>query len=86
MIGLDHADAGAASYTELVAGLAQRNPDALRAGWFHSYGTTMAGQALTDDPELLDAAFWFGSAGISDDAVAMLPDASSYELDVYAGR
>ncbi|MDW4574013.1 alpha/beta hydrolase [Microbacterium sp. M3] len=87
VFGMDHADAGAAAYTQLMSGIAARNPDALRAGWFHSYGTTMAAQALTDDPDLLDAAFLFGSAGVSPEAAASLPDlARSSDLELYASH
>ena len=84
VFGIEHADAGAASYSQLMSGLTQRNPDALRAGWFHSYGTTMAAQALTDDPELLDAGFFFGSAGISPEATALPGLAPSHDLELFA--
>jgi hypothetical protein len=67
------ASSGAPGYSNLMLGLEARNPSATRAGWFHSYGTTMAGETLVADPTVLDAAFFFGSAGISPAAADELP-------------
>lgn len=67
------AQSGAPGYSNLMSGLEARNPAATRAGWFHSYGTTMAGEAIVAGPGVLDAAFFFGSAGISPSAAVELP-------------
>lgn len=65
---IDRPDAGAARFTQLLAGFAQTNPGAQRNVVLHSLGTTMGAQAIADNPGLVDNAWFFGSAGLSPEA------------------
>lgn len=68
--GEEFADSGASRYSQLVEGLQVHNPQAHWSSWSHSYGTTMTGQAITQNPGMLDLAVMFGSAGITTEAQA----------------
>lgn len=62
---IDRPDAGASRLSQTWQGLHTVNPDAQLNAGAHSLGTTMTGQALSDNPGLVSHVWFFGSAGVT---------------------
>lgn len=85
--GVERPNAGAERLTALVGGFASQNPDAIYDLVVHSLGTTMATQAIVDNPDLFDHANFVGSAGISELSADALQDLiRSGKVEIFASH
>lgn len=85
VFGTDLPDAGAARLTQTLSGFEHVNPDAERNIAAHSLGTTMAAQSISDNPGLVQNAWFFGSAGVANDTGRVLEEQiAAGELSVHA--
>ena len=66
--GAQRPDAGAARLAQLMLGFERMNPGVQQNLALHSLGTTMGAQAMADHPGLVDNAWFFGSAGVTEEA------------------
>ncbi|MFS0853445.1 alpha/beta hydrolase [Microbacterium sp. 179-I 3D4 NHS] len=72
VLNIERPDGGAERLAQLQRGFQTTNPDAQLDLDLHSLGTTMAAQMMADNPGLVDDAWFFGSAGITQDAAVAL--------------
>lgn len=70
--GIERPDGGAERLAQIQRGLEMVNPSAQLNLAPHSLGTTMAIQMIVDNPGLIDNAWLFGSAGITEQAASQL--------------
>ncbi|WP_278101665.1 alpha/beta hydrolase [Microbacterium proteolyticum] len=74
VLGIDRPDAGAARLSETLKGIRGVNPSTQIDAGAHSLGTTMTSQAIADNPGLVSHVWFFGSAGVTEQAGDSLAD------------
>lgn len=69
---IERPDAGAERLAQMQRGFEVTNPGAQRDLDLHSLGTSMAAQMIADNEGLVDSVWFYGSAGLSQDAATAL--------------
>lgn len=81
---IERPDGGAERMAQLLRGFETANPSAQRNVQLHSLGTTAGTQMIADNPGLIDGAWLYGSAGITEETQRELQrQISSGELSLH---